>query len=145
VALAVFLLITLAHVNLRRDTGATPRHLGIAALTRLLTLAAFAVKTYEDDPQNFVAMIVIFALAIVIDLVSKRMSGAPPTQTVVEETTSGGIARTSRVGQAEPALRKRGRDQDVVDREGRTGTGPIARRWLQKVRMKAEQACRIPR
>ena len=100
-ALAVFLLITLAPVNLRRDTGATPRHLGIAALTRLLTLAAFAVKTYEDDPQNFVAMIVIFALAIVIDLVSKRMSGAAPTQTVVEETTSGGIAsRTASVAYA---------------------------------------------
>ena len=64
--------------------------MGIAAVTRLLTLAAFAFKTYEDDPQNFVAMIVIFALAIVIDLVWKRMSGAAPTQTVVEETTSEG-------------------------------------------------------
>ena len=89
-ALAVFLLITLAHVNPRRDTGATLRHLGLAALMTLLTLAAFAFKTYEDDPQNFVAMIVIFALAIVIDLVWKRMSGAAPTQTVVEETTSEG-------------------------------------------------------
>jgi amino acid transporter len=79
VALAVFFLVTISHVKLRQETGAKLWLLGLAALTTAVTLVAFAINTYQDEPQTFVAMIAIFVLAIAIDLVWKRIRGALPT------------------------------------------------------------------
>jgi hypothetical protein len=41
-------------------------------------LVLFAVDTLEDDPQTFVAMIVIAALALVLDLVWGRLRRREP-------------------------------------------------------------------
>ena len=90
VALAVFLLVTLAHFKLRQETGAKAWLLSVAALTTSVTLIAFAVKTLQDEPQTFVAMVAVFVLAIVIDLVWKRMRGDSPSLPTAEVAPSEG-------------------------------------------------------
>jgi amino acid transporter len=71
VALAVFILVTISHYRRKTDTGANPLVLILAGLTTAGTLILFAISTLENEPQTFVAMIVIFALAVVLDLVWK--------------------------------------------------------------------------
>jgi amino acid transporter len=81
VALAVFLLVTISHYRRKSDTGANPLILILAGLTTAGTLILFAISTLENEPQTFAAMIAIFGLAVVLDLVWKwrRNAEAPAT------------------------------------------------------------------
>ncbi len=71
VALAVFLMVTVGHYRRKADTGANGAILILAGATTLITLAIFAVDTLDKEPQTFVAMIVIFALAIILNVAWK--------------------------------------------------------------------------
>jgi amino acid transporter len=78
VAMVIFLLLGIAAFRLRESTGTSA---AIALLTLAMTavvLVLFAVDTLEDDPQTFVAMIVIAALALVLDLVWGRLRRREP-------------------------------------------------------------------
>jgi amino acid transporter len=68
VALAIFLLTSLAALRLRKETGSSRWVIltGIAATA--LVLLVFGVQTLRDSPQTFTAMIGIVVLAIVLDL-----------------------------------------------------------------------------
>jgi uncharacterized membrane protein YfcA len=88
VALAVFFLVTVAHAKLRRETGAKLWLLGLAALTTVVALISFAIKTYQDEPETFVAMVGIFILAIAIDLIWKRVRGDVPAVSDTEVSPS---------------------------------------------------------
>ncbi len=78
VALAVFFMVTIGHYRRKQDTGAQAWLLILAALTIVVTLVLFAIRTYEEEPQTFVAMIAIFVLAVAFNFLWKRGRGAAP-------------------------------------------------------------------
>jgi amino acid transporter len=69
VALGIFLVTSVAAFRLRRETRSSPWVIlaGIAATA--LVLVIFGVQTLRDEPQTFIAMIGILALAIALDLI----------------------------------------------------------------------------
>ncbi len=77
VALVVFALVTAGHLRIRAETGANPWVLLLADLTTVIVLASFVVTTLVDEPGTMIALIVILALAVALDVVWKsRRSGA---------------------------------------------------------------------
>ena len=71
VALIVFALVTLGHLRIRRDTGANLAVLLIADLTTVVVLVSFTVTTLVDEPGTLIALLVILALSVALDLVWK--------------------------------------------------------------------------
>lgn len=69
VALGIFLLVSLAALRLRRETGSSAWVIGAGIAATALVLVIFGVQTLQDSPQTFTAMLGILALAIVLDLV----------------------------------------------------------------------------
>jgi amino acid transporter len=85
VALAVFLMVTVGHYRRKADTGANGFVLVLAGVTTLATLVLFAIDTLDKEPQTFVAMIVIFALAIILNFVWKYYRESPPDVDVAKD------------------------------------------------------------
>ena len=73
VSLLVFLVVGLAGLRLRHETGASAAIVLLAMLATGLVLVLFAIDTARNEPQTFVAMIAIAALAVVLDFVWKRV------------------------------------------------------------------------
>jgi amino acid transporter len=73
IALLVFTVVTAAHLRVRHETGAKTWVLSLAITTTVVVLAAFSFTTLPDEPGTAVALVVIVALSIVVDLVWKRM------------------------------------------------------------------------
>jgi amino acid transporter len=71
VALIVFALVTLGHLRIRRDTGANLWVLLIADLTTVVVLVSFTVTTLVDEPGTLIALLVILALSVALDLIWK--------------------------------------------------------------------------
>ncbi len=71
VALIVFALVTLGHLRIRRDTGANLVVLLIADLTTVVVLVSFTFTTLVDEPGTLIALLVILALSVALDLVWK--------------------------------------------------------------------------
>ena len=69
VALAIFLVISVAAHRLRAETGSKAWVLVTGIVLTAVVLAVFAVQTLRTAPQTFVAMFVILALAVALDLV----------------------------------------------------------------------------
>ena len=78
VALVVFALVTFGHLRVRDETGARLSLLVLAIVTTVVVLAAFAVTTLVEEPGTAVALVVIFVLSIVLDLVWKRARDRAP-------------------------------------------------------------------
>jgi amino acid transporter len=72
VALLVFSAVTVGHFRLYRKTGASIVVLAIALVATLGTLIIFCTTTLVDEPATAIALVVIVALAVVIDLLWKR-------------------------------------------------------------------------
>jgi L-asparagine transporter-like permease len=72
VALIVFALVTFGHLRIRRETGAQLWLLVLAEVTTLVVLGAFAFTTLVQEPGTAVALVVILAVSVVLDLVWKR-------------------------------------------------------------------------
>ena len=66
-ALVLFLFIGVAGYRRRFDTGSNPAIIILAIAVTAVVLAFFAVDTLDSDPETFVAIAVIVALAIVLD------------------------------------------------------------------------------
>jgi amino acid transporter len=78
ISLVIFLLVGVAAYRLRGEIGAlTAVVLAAIALTALV-LVFFAIDTARNSPETFSAIIVITALAVVLDLVWKRVAPEPP-------------------------------------------------------------------
>jgi len=73
VALAIFLVVSLAAFKLRRETGSRTSILVAAIVLTVVVLLVFAVQTLRSEPQTFVAIIGILLLAIALDLVWTRV------------------------------------------------------------------------
>ena len=75
VALLVFSSVTVAHFRLYRKTGANLVVLIIALVATLGTFVVFVTTTLVDEPATAVALVAIIGLAVVVDLVWKRVRG----------------------------------------------------------------------
>jgi hypothetical protein len=72
VALLVFSVITAGHFRVHRETGASLAVLVVALLTTVVTFVVFCTTTLVDEPATATALVVILALAVLMDLGWKR-------------------------------------------------------------------------
>ena len=72
VALLVFSAVTLAHFKVYRQTGAKLIVLIATLFATLGTFVVFCTTTLVNEPATATALLVILALAVVVDLLWKR-------------------------------------------------------------------------
>jgi amino acid transporter len=68
VALAIFLVVSVAAFKLRRETGSNTLILVGAIVLTVVVLLVFAVQTVRNEPETFIAIIGILVLAVGLDL-----------------------------------------------------------------------------
>jgi amino acid transporter len=73
VALAIFLVVSVAAFRLRAETGSRAWVLVAAMVLTLVVVVVFLVETLRTEPETFVAMVGILVLATVLDLVWTRI------------------------------------------------------------------------
>lgn len=73
VALLIFSAVTVAHFRIHRETGANLIVLVVALIATVGTLVIFTVTTLVEEPKTALALVIIVAAAIVLDLVWKRV------------------------------------------------------------------------
>jgi amino acid transporter len=78
VALLIFSLVTLAHLRIRRETGARLVPLIVGLLSTTVTLLVFATTTLAEEPAATTALIVIIVLSVALDLWWKAVRGRLP-------------------------------------------------------------------
>jgi amino acid transporter len=78
-ALVVFLMVGIAGYRRRAETGAKGPMVLAGVGATALVLAFFAVDTLQNAPETFTAIIGIGLLAVVLDVVWKRVRGATPS------------------------------------------------------------------
>jgi hypothetical protein len=78
IALVVFGLVSVGHVRVRRETGASLVMLLIGIAATGTVLVTFAVTTLVDEPRTLVAIVVVLALGAVLDFWWKRVRGPRP-------------------------------------------------------------------
>jgi amino acid transporter len=77
-SLMIFVLVGAAGYRLRGETGARGWLILTGVGVTLVVLGFFVVDTLRNAPQTFTAIVVIGALAVVLDLVWKRVRGPVP-------------------------------------------------------------------
>jgi amino acid transporter len=77
-SLIVFLLVGVAGYRRRSETGANAWMVLLGLAVTIVVLGFFAVDTLQNAPETFTAIVGITALAVVIDLVWKRMRPDTP-------------------------------------------------------------------
>jgi len=76
-ALVVFLLVGIAGYRLRSETGASVALVVLGTVVTAVVLVFFAVDTLRNAPETFVAIVGMTLLAVVLDLVWKRVRVEP--------------------------------------------------------------------
>ena len=79
-----------AGYRLRRETRAQAWLILVGVAVTLVVLAFFAVDTVRNAPQTFTAIVVVAALAVVLDLVWKRARGDSPADDAASAPTAQG-------------------------------------------------------
>jgi len=69
VALLIFLITAVAALRLRRETGSNTAVILLGITLTALVLLIFSVQTLRTEPQTFIAIIGVLALAVVLDAV----------------------------------------------------------------------------
>jgi amino acid transporter len=77
-SLMIFVLVGIAGYRLRSATSASAALILVGIAATLVVLAFFVVDTFRNAPQTFTAIVVVGCLAIVLDLVWKRVRGEAP-------------------------------------------------------------------
>ncbi len=67
VALVIFLMVALAGMRLRAETGSSLLIIWLAILSTAVVLIVFGIQTAQDAPETFVAMIIVLVLAAVLE------------------------------------------------------------------------------
>ena len=81
-SLMVFVLVGIAGLRLKDETGAVAWLVIAGIIATVVVLAFFVVDTLQNSPATFVAIVVIAAMAVVFDTVWKRSRGdLPPAET----------------------------------------------------------------
>ena len=78
ISLVIFLLVGIAAYRLRAEIGALAAVVLAAIALTALVLVFFAIDTARNSPETFSAIIVITALAVILDFVWKRVAPEPP-------------------------------------------------------------------
>jgi amino acid transporter len=78
ISLVIFLLVGVAAYRLRLEIGALAAVVLAAIAVTTLVLVFFAIDTVRNAPETFSAIVGIVALAVVLDLVWKRVRGPAP-------------------------------------------------------------------
>jgi amino acid transporter len=86
VALMIFALVTIAHLRIRRETGARLVPLILGLLTSSVTLVVFATTTLAEDRAATIALIVIVLLSVGFDRWWKRSRSRREETTLKAET-----------------------------------------------------------
>jgi amino acid transporter len=81
VALLIFLLVGAAGYRRRAETGSNPLIVLLAIAVTAIVLVFFAVDTARTAPQTFVAIVLIAALAIILDALWRRARGPEAAST----------------------------------------------------------------
>ena len=87
----MFLLVGLAGYRLRSETGASAAIVLLGMAATAVVLGFFAVDTLRNAPETFTAIVGMTLLAVVLDVVWKRMrdrSGDAPGEGVAPTTAS---------------------------------------------------------
>ena len=87
-SLVIFLLVGFAGYRRRADTGSQAVIVLAAIAVTAIVLAFFAVDTVRNAPETFAAIVAIALLAVVLDVVWKRMRGVPDTPAAEPEPTA---------------------------------------------------------
>ena len=69
VALFIFLVISIGHIRIRKETGANVILLAFGGLTVVVTLVSFFSTTLKTSPASLIAFVVLVVLAVVADTV----------------------------------------------------------------------------
>jgi amino acid transporter len=77
-ALMIFLLITVAHLRVRSETGARTSILVLGILTTGLALLTFVFTTLVDEPASVTTLVAILVFSVVFDLWWKARRDAEP-------------------------------------------------------------------
>ena len=77
VALFIFLMISVGHIRIRKETGANMFVLLLGALTVLITLLSFFATTLETSPTSLIAFAVLVLLAVIADSVWRSVRDRP--------------------------------------------------------------------
>jgi amino acid transporter len=72
IALVVFALVTVGHLRVRRQTGANIGILLVGLVVTVVVLVTFTITTLVDEPSTLVAIAVVLALSIAVDVGWKR-------------------------------------------------------------------------
>jgi amino acid transporter len=86
-SLLIFLLVGIAGYRRRADTGSQGVIVLAAIAVTAIVLIFFAVDTVRNAPETFVAIVAIALLAVVLDVVWKRMRGLPDAPVAEPEPT----------------------------------------------------------
>ncbi len=73
VALVIFLMVALAGLRLRAETGSSLLIIWLAIVSTLVVLVVFGIQTLQDAPETFVAMVVVLVLAAILEYVWSAM------------------------------------------------------------------------
>jgi amino acid transporter len=76
-ALGLFLLLGIAAFGLRNETGSQPVIIALAVASTAIVLAIFVADTLDNDPDTFVAIVVIAALAVILELIMSTRREEP--------------------------------------------------------------------
>lgn len=76
-SLMIFLLVGVSAYRLRAEIGAHVAIVLLALSTTAVVLVFFAVDTLRNAPETFVAIVAIAGLAVILDVVWKRLRGTP--------------------------------------------------------------------
>lgn len=74
-SLLIFLLVAASGYRLRRETGSIGAIVLLGMATTVIVLVFFAIDTLRNASETFVAILGVTALAVVLDLVWKRIRG----------------------------------------------------------------------
>jgi hypothetical protein len=74
VALSIFALMTVAHLRMSKETGASRAILILALITTSLAILLFAWYTLQTSPQTFAILVVTIILAWVVEAIWQRIS-----------------------------------------------------------------------
>jgi amino acid transporter len=82
IALVIFFMVGLAGMRLRTETRSNPVVIILALASTLTVLVVFAVQTLRDEPETFIAMLIVLGLAVGLEFVwsalRKRQALASP-------------------------------------------------------------------
>jgi amino acid transporter len=87
-SLLIFLLVGLSAFRLRGEIGAKGSIVLVGMAATMIVLVFFAVDTLRNAPETFTAIVAISLLAVVLDLVWKRVRGPGPSSGDLSATPS---------------------------------------------------------